>query len=174
MLLSQNDARRIADRLLSRSTADHCVIKIEGADATNLRFARNSATTNGYRSTLRVMVESRFGLRSGSASVTGLDEKALEEAVLRSEDIARSAPENPELMAPLGPQVYEAGAGYDAPTAEVRANQLAIAARPAIDEARQRNIDLAGFSMAEHGFDALATGAGLFAFERRTGADRHA
>jgi len=171
MWLAPNDAKLLADRLLARSNANHCIIRISGGDSVNLRFARGNATTNGARSTLRVRVESHFGRRSGSASVTGLDEKAIEEAVPRSEDMARSAPENPELMPPLGPQAYQAGARYDAPTAEVRADGLAAASKPVIDEAARRNIDVAGFSVAEHGFEAMATSAGLFAYDRQTGAE---
>jgi predicted Zn-dependent protease len=171
MLLSPDDARRTADRLLSRSAADHCTVKIEGADGVNLRFARGSATTNGYRSTLRVTVESRVGLRTGAASVTGLDNQDLDEALRRSEQIALAAPENPESMPPLGPQSYEPGAGYDAPTATVRADHLAAAAKPVIEEAHQRNIDVAGFGTAAQGFDTLATSAGLFAHDRHTAAE---
>jgi hypothetical protein len=33
---------------------------------------------------------------------------------------SRLAPTNPEFMPPLGPQYYEEGAGYDAPTAPAR------------------------------------------------------
>ena len=114
MLLSPDDAKQCADWVLQRSKADHCIVKIAGSDESNLRFARGSATTNGSRSTLRVTIESRFGRRGGAASVTGLEKAALEDTVRRSEEVARSAPENPELMAPLGPQVYQPGAGYDA------------------------------------------------------------
>ena len=52
--------------------------------------------------------------------MSGLDEQALEATVARSEEIARSAPENRELLPPVGPQTYAAGAGYDAPTAVER------------------------------------------------------
>src|SRR5438132_13852297 len=120
MWLAPNDAKVLAERLLSRSNADHCIITMSGGDSVNLRFARGNATTNGARSTLRVRIESHFGRRSGSASVTGLDEKALEEAVQRSEDMARSAPDNPGVMPPLGRAGYVAAAGYDSPTAVVR------------------------------------------------------
>jgi predicted Zn-dependent protease len=171
MWLSPDDARRTAGRLLSRSGADHCTVKIEGSEGVNLRFARGSATTNGYRSKLKVTVESRFGWRSGAASSTGLDERELEAALRRSEEIARSAPENPESLPPLGPQVYPAGAGYDAPTAAVRIGQLAAAAKPVVDEAGIRNVDATGYGVAGQGFDALATSAGLFAHDRHTGAE---
>ena len=171
MLLSRDDTKRIGDRLLERSKADHCLVKIEGTEGSNLRFARGSATTNGYRSTLRVVIESRVGQRAGSASASGLDEGDLDTAQRRSEEIARSAPENPELLPPLGPQSYPASAGYDEPTAAVRAIDLARAMRPAIEEAAGRNIDVAGFGSAAQGFDALATSAGLFAHDRYTDAE---
>jgi predicted Zn-dependent protease len=171
MLMSPDDVKQIADRLLSRSKADHCIVSFEGGDGANLRFARGSATTNGARSTLRVTVESRFGRRSGSASVTGRDQKAFEEVVTRSEETARSAPESPELMAPLGPQAYPTGVGYDPPTAQVRAGHLAAAAKPVIDEAKRRNVELAGYSVAQHGFAAMANSTGLFAYDRHTGTE---
>jgi predicted Zn-dependent protease len=171
MLLSPSDAKRVADRLLSRSKADHCVITMGGDDAANLRFARGSATTNGYRSSLRVKVESRFGKRSGAVSVTGLDDNALDEAVARSEVMAQSAPENPELLPPPGPQSYPSGAGYDADTVAVRADRLAAETKPVIDEAARRNVDVTGYGAAGHRFEAMATSAGLFAHDRQTGAE---
>jgi predicted Zn-dependent protease len=171
MLLSQDEAKRITERLLSRSSAQHCTVKVEGSNGTNLRFARGSATTNGSGSTLYVTMRSRFGRRWGAATVSGVDDRDLDEVQRRSEETARSAPENPGEMAPLGPQTYEQGAGYDAATAAVRADRLAAAAKPAIDEASQKGIDVAGFATARQGFDALATSVGLFAYDRATGAE---
>jgi predicted Zn-dependent protease len=171
MILSSSDAKALTDRLLARSTADACIVQIEGTDGANLRFARNSATTNGAGSTLRVRVESHVGKRSGAASVSGLDADALAGAVARSEEIARLAPEDPELMPPLGPQTYAAGAGFDAATAQVRTDRLAAAAGPVIEAARGRNADVAGYAVARQAFAAIATSAGLFAHERQTAAE---
>jgi predicted Zn-dependent protease len=171
MFLSPSDAKAIADRLLARSKADACSVKIEGSDGANLRFARGNATTNGASSKLTVRVESHFGKRAGAAAVSGLDADALAEAVARSEAIARLAPENPELMPPLGPQTYEAGAGYDAATAEVGTDRLAGAAKPVIAAARDRNVDVAGYAATLQTFAATATSAGLFAYDPRTAAE---
>src|ERR1700732_3474724 len=148
MRLTPTDAKTIADRLLARSKADACIVKIEGSDGGNLRFARGNATTDGATSKLSVRVESHFGKRAGAAQVSGLDADALADAVARSEDIARLAPENPELMPPLGPQTYAAGAGYDAATADVRTDRLAAGAAPAIEAARSRDADVAGYAAA--------------------------
>jgi len=171
MQLTPSDARQLTDRLLSRSKAEHCAIVINGNDSDNLRFARGSATTNGSRSDLRVTVTSQFAKRSGSANVSGLDEQALDEAMRRSEDIAREAPDNPELLPPLGPQSYLPGSSYDAATASVRAQGLVSASKPVIDEAIRRKIDVTGFGSARRGFYAMATSAGLFAYEPHTGAE---
>ena len=171
MQLTPSDARQLTDRLLSRSKAEHCAIVINGNDSDNLRFARGSATTNGSRSDLRVTVTSQFAKRSGSANASGLDEQALDEAMRRSEDIAREAPDNPELLSPLGPQSYLPGSSYDAATASVRAQGLVSASKPVIDEAIRRKIDVTGFGSARRGFYAMATSAGLFAYEPHTGAE---
>ena len=171
MLLTPSDAKVVTDRLLARSKADHCIVRLNGGERTNLRFARGSATTNGNQSHLRVTIQSQFGLRAGAASVSGLEAEALEAAVARSEEIARSAPENRELLPPAGPQTYPSGAGYDAPTAAVRAERLAAVSKPVIDEAASRAIDVAGYCMVRRGFDAMATSAGLFGHDAQTGAD---
>jgi predicted Zn-dependent protease len=171
MLLTSSDAKVVTDRLLARSKADHCIVRLKGGERINLRFARGSATTNGDRSDLRVTVESHFGHRSGAASVSGLDEQAFAAVVARSEEIARLAPENRELLPPVGPQTYPAGAGYDAATAAVRAEKLAAVSKPVIDEAARRAIDVAGYCMTGTGFDAMATSAGQFAHDARTGAE---
>ena len=91
MLLTPSDAKVVTDRLLARSKADHCIVRLKGGERTNLRFARGSATTNGDQSDLSVTVESHFGHRSGAASVSGVDEQALAAVVVRSEEIARLA-----------------------------------------------------------------------------------
>jgi len=171
MLLTPSDAKVVTDRLLARSKANHCIVRLRGGERINLRFARGSATTNGDQSDLSVTVESHFGHRSGAASVSSLDEQALVSVVARSEEIARLAPENRELLPPVGPQTYPAGAGYDAATAAVRAERLAAVSKPVIDEAVSRAIDVAGYCMARRGFDAMATSAGQFAHDARTGAE---
>jgi len=171
MQLALADLKQLSERLLARSKAEHCVVGITGNDSDNLRFARGSATTNGSRAGLRVTIASQFGKQSGAASVTGLDAEVLDEAVRRSEEIARQAPENPELLPPLGPQTYLPSGGYDAATASLRAEQLAAAAKPVIDEAVARKIDLTGYSSTYRNFYTMATSAGLFMHEPRTGAD---
>lgn len=168
MFLSPSDIKQITDALLKSSRAQSCIVSVTGADDANLRFARNSATTNGANSSIAVTITSHFDGRSGMATVGSLDPAVLAQAQTRSEEIARLTPVNPEFMPPLGPQSYSAGAAYDEATASVRTARLAEMAKAVIDQARTRNVDAAGFVESGRGFSALADSAGLFAYERRT------
>ncbi len=171
MLLTPDEVKAITDRRLAASRADGCILHVHGTDSANLRFARNSATSNGAQSEVSVTITSQFGQRSGSVTATSLDDDALDMAQRRSEEIAVRAPENAEQMPPLGPQHYREGIAFDAATADLRAVRLAEAARGAIDKAIAAGVDAAGYVERAARFHAMATSAGLFAYDRETDAD---
>ena len=172
MMLSPDEVKAIASKIVARSGAEGCTVSVWGGNSRDFRFARNEATTNGAVSSVGVSIESSFGKRAGSATVNSLDEAALELARLRSEEIARLSPENSEFLPPLGPQTYEpGGARYDAGTAYTQASGLAHAAASAIAAGRNYEVGIAGFIEAGSGFRALANSAGLFAYDQGTSAE---
>ncbi len=172
MLLSPGEAKSIADQLLARSKAETCTVTISGGTSANVRFAQNNATTNGETSTLSVSIRSSFGKRSGAASVSSLDDAAIARAQSRSEEIARLSPENPEFLPPLGPQNYEpCDASYDESTASSRVSDWVLPAKSVIDLAAGHKIVAAGYGESGSSFSALATSAGLFAYDRRTSSE---
>ena len=148
------------------------MVNLAGRDDTNLRFARGSATTNGTASALQVTIKSYFGKRSGAVSVIGRDEDTLAQAVgaLRG-DRAGGAGKSRGILPPLGPQQYAAGTGYDAATAAIRAADLAAGSKRVIDAAARRALDVTGYSIAGPSFEAMATSAGLFAYDPHTSAE---
>jgi predicted Zn-dependent protease len=171
MILSPEDVKAIASKIIGRSGAESCSVSIEGGNTRNFRFAKNEATTNGAISSAGISIHSSFGKRSGTATVNALDDAALEKAQVRSEEIARLSPENPEFMPPLGPQHYQAGAArFDPATAEVGALTLAGAAKSAIGTGRGRDVMLTGYIETGESFSALANSAGLFGYDRATAA----
>jgi predicted Zn-dependent protease len=171
MQLTPQEVKHITDRRLAASRADGCIIHVSGSDKVNLRFARNSATSNGAHSEISLSITSQFGQQSGTASVTSLDEDAIETAQRRSEEIARRAPADPEHMPPLGPQTYAEGIAFDPATAAIRAARLAEAAGGAITRAKSSGVEAAGYAEAGAAFSAMATSNGLFAYERTSLAD---
>jgi len=168
MFLSSDQARHIAETILTRSAADGCVVKIEGGDDHSLRFARGA---NLATSEVSLRISSHIGARTGSVTTTRLDDDALEAARARSEEIARMLPVDPDYVAPLGPQGYETSARYDDNAGSLRLDTLASQAARVIDEGARVGVDTFGCASSARRFEALATSAGLFAYERRSEID---
>jgi len=167
-MLEKQQAKKIVDTVVAASKADEVSVSINAGETTHLRFARNSPSTSGNFTDVRVAIESTFGTRSGTVSVNQIDEESLTEAVERSETVARLAPQDPEHVPALGPQSF---AEVDAYRDEVVANgpeQIAAGVRTCIQAARKRDLVAAGFARADASASAIGNSAGLFGFHRRT------
>lgn len=165
MIIPEAEAKKITQKVLGLSKADSCVATLTGHDRGNIRFALNSVTTNGFQDDLSLTVESSFGKRSGSASTNEFDDRAIEAAVRKSEQIARLAPENPEFLPPIGPQEYLEGRAHFAATAQARPAKLTTLCAPVLQEADRSGVTAAGFLEAGASCAAIATSNGLFAYE---------
>ena len=171
MFLSEDDAKSLSERILSHSSADACVVKIDGGEEHSLRFARGAATTNLATSETRMRISSHIGGRVGSVTTTLLDDDALQAARLRSEEIARLLPVDPDYVAPLGPQHYDPSARYDDNAAALRLDALAAQAARVIAEGARVDVDTFGCASSARQFEAMATSNGLFAYERSSEID---
>lgn len=150
-------------RMLDLSRADDCIaLGWESCDA-NVRWANNTATTNGVGSSRRFFVISVIGGRVGSVGVTSVDDDGVEDLVRRSEDSCRDRPPAEDAT----PLVAGDGvpAGWDEP-AEAGGIEVFAGVAPALGEAF-RAADGDGvrlFGYAEHTTSTvwLANSAGLF------------
>ena len=61
MMLSPDEVKAIASKIIARSGAEACTVSVSGGNSRNFRFARNEATTNGAVSSVSVSIE--FELR---------------------------------------------------------------------------------------------------------------
>jgi predicted Zn-dependent protease len=134
------------------------------------RFAANDVTTSGTARTARVHITSREGGRSGSTTTDELDESLLREAVARSEALMAAARPDPEEVEGLGPQDYPEIPAYDEATAAAGPVQRRDGVKPALDRARDRGLDAAGFFETRASCDAIANKKGNFGFHRSTNA----
>jgi hypothetical protein len=105
-LLTQDEAQTLLKKVLGYSKADECEVKISGSEGGNLRYARNSISTSGALQQTSLQVAAVFGKRKGIATINEYDDVSLRKVVLRAEEMARLAPENPEYMPFTGPQQY--------------------------------------------------------------------
>jgi predicted Zn-dependent protease len=170
--LTEEQARDLAHRILSRSGADGLEVELESGRRSNTRYAVNRVTTAGSSDDLSVRITARFGNRAATVTTNRFDDESLTAAVRGAERLARLAPENDERMPLLGRQTYAEAPGYYASTADLDAASRAGVAASAISAARESGgLDAAGFLECSAGSTALANSAGLFAFHAATDFD---
>jgi len=97
-MFTQEEAKRITDRVLALTKADECEVSLSGSRTGNIRYARNTVSTAGWCKTTTwwsawLLASAKARPRSSTSSMTNL-----ERVVRRAEDLARPAPENPEFV----------------------------------------------------------------------------
>ena len=166
--LNQEEAKRIADRVIGFSKADECSVSIEGNRTGNIRFARNSVSTAGLTEDTQLAVRVAFGKRVGTAVVNEFDDKSLEKAVRRAEELARLAPENPEFVPAVGKQEYQLTKTFVPSTAAIDPAYRAEVAAASIGQARAKKLVTAGFFTDSTRFACIANSKGVFGFQEFT------
>lgn len=176
-LLSRDQARSLADRVLSFATGvDQARVNISSEWSGNTRFADASITTSGGITNTSLTVTVAIGKRRASASTNVLDDASLKRTVELAATLARLSPEDPELMPELGPQTYSTVSAFIDRTASLDPEVRSGAVNRAIEAATSAGkpagqIFTAGFLEANTRVVAVATGNGLFAYHRTTDAD---
>src|SRR5688572_4528360 len=134
-LLTREQAKAIADKVLSFAKADETRVSISSDWSGNTRFAGGEITTSGGVTDTTVTVTSTVGKRRASATTNVLDDASLRRTVDLAERLAKLAPEDPEIMPELGPQTYATVNGYIEGTADLDAEKRALAVRRVIERA---------------------------------------
>ncbi|MEM8963887.1 MAG: TldD/PmbA family protein [Acidobacteriota bacterium] len=170
-ILTRDEAKAILTKVLGYSKAESCTAMLGGGNGGNIRYARNSVTTSGVTTELELAVESQFGKRSGVATITELDDDSLRKVAKRADDLAKLAPENPELMPILGPQTYVDVPAWSDATANIDPAFRAAAAAKSINPSRSKDLVAAGYLEDQAGFSSMMNSKGLFGYHRETSAE---
>jgi predicted Zn-dependent protease len=171
MIWTREQARALTDRALSFSKAEETQVVLTGGDRANVRFARNSVTTSGASSGYSLAIQAKFGKKTGTVTASEFGDAGLQKAARNAEEIARLSPDNPEAMPLLGAQTYSPVKSYFDDTAGATPDWRAGAVRAALDAAKEKKVDAAGFVETSAQIQAVATSKGLFAYDRFTAAD---
>ncbi len=169
MLLDERDAQELVSKVISMSNADAISVTAKGSNSSNLRFAVNSVTTSGSGDSISLDIRSTFGTKSGSATVTSLDDEQLQQGINISEHLARLSPENKEYMPPLeaGIQYPLSNEFYDS-TAGLTHSSMAELVSYNLDKAESSGLNSAGYFEADQAFTAIGNSNGLFAYHDNT------
>ena len=156
--MTREEARSLADRVLALSkAADQTRVNITSSWSGNTRFADASITTSGGITDVVVDVTVTVGRRRASASTNVLDDAGLRRTVDLAAQLARLAPDDPELMPELGSHTHAIVNAYIEDTANLTPAARAGAVRRTIDGTGGGQIFSAGFLDARAIAVAVAT-----------------
>lgn len=170
-ILTQEEAKKIIDKVLSYAKADETEVSVYGGRTGNIRYARNTVNTSGETNAIELNVTSVFGKKSGSSSINELDDDSLKRAVERAEEIAKLAPENPEYMPMLGPQTYPQTQTFSEATDKIDPEYRAQVAADSIEPCTAQGLVAAGYLEDFSGFVAAGNSKGLFGYNPNTSVD---
>lgn len=167
-IMTRDDARALAQRILEQSSADQAEVRISSGLDGNTRFAANQVTTAGDVRDLEATLLVRFGTRAASVTFNRFDDRSIAGAAAKAEQFAVLAPENYEQMPVLGPQSYDTNGAFADVTVELNADVRVDAARGVIERASREGLLSSGFIQRVVAAYAVANSEGLFAYHRST------
>jgi predicted Zn-dependent protease len=170
-ILNQEETKRIADKVMSLSKADECIVTINGSRTGNIRYARNAVSTAGLVENTQLAVAVAFGKKQGTAVINEFDDKSLAKAVQRAEELARLAPENPEFMPTPDKQAFKASNTFSKSTDAINPEYRAQVAAYSIEACRKKGLVAAGFFTDQSSFETVANSRGVFGHQTQTGID---
>ena len=166
MLLSEQEARTICEKLLSYVKADDAVVGVGSENYGHLRFASNAFTTSGARENVNVGVSVWIDRKRGAASTNEIDDDSLKSTVALAEQLARISPVDREYMPTLGKQTYKPVNGYAEATSNISVTTRAKTINDVIAACEKAKVVGAGFHQARGAAGASATKNGNFIYER--------
>ncbi len=167
-IYSKEEAQKLLQKVLSYSKAEECEVSLTGTESGNIRYARNSVSTwpGEIGRIYELAVNSSFGKKTGTASIDEFDDNSLKKVVQRSEELAQLAPENPEHMPLLGPQIYAESITYVPATAAITPDTRAEAVGKSIQVCKDAKLQAAGYLENSTAFEAIMNSKGLFAYNK--------
>lgn len=168
MLLNESEAKKILLKVKEYSKADSFESALYGFNTSNLRFALNSISTDGFSDGLNLRITSNFGKKSGSVSINRIDGSNIKKAVEESENIAKLSPDNQEFMPPISEQKYKEAINYSKSTENLNFVSRASLIKKYFEETANQPINSSGFWEDESSFYSIFNSKGLFAYNKST------
>src|SRR2546422_11485297 len=104
MLLSEQEAKAICQKLLDYVKADDATVSVESENYQHVRFAANNFTTSGRREKVEASVTQWLKHKKGAAQTNEMADAALEAAVLQAEQLRPLTAEARKDLPTVAPQ----------------------------------------------------------------------
>lgn len=171
-MMTPDEALSLVEKIIQLSQAEGVFVSIDAKESALSRFSDNQIIQNLNRSQVKVTITSYDGKRSASAATTELNTTAIQETLERSQNLAQVAPEDPEWVSLLPPQVYESRSpAYDEATVNFSPQQRGELIQQVSEKCRRKGVQGSGTLSASVTLQAVGNSHGLRACEQGTNAD---
>lgn len=171
-LISEDQALSMVDQMIEDSEAEAVFVRLVAGTERITRYSENQITQNLSKTELQIAITSHFGTRSATATTTDLSEDAITETLRRSETLARIAPEDPEWVPVLEPQVYsQRTPGFDEATLNFSPLERGETIKTVCDLSLNAGVNGAGILSTNATVLALGNSKGVRGYNRYTQAD---
>lgn len=169
-MTGSDEFRFLSDLVMARSSADQTIVGLRDHHVGTTRFANNQVIQNvdARRGMLTVTVA--FGGQHGTASTTDFTAGSVQDTLARAERIARISPIDPEYLPPPDPCLFPIREAAKQETMAAGPVKRLEYANEAIGHCRMENLMAAGAVSSSGTAVGIATGNGLFGYERRADA----
>ncbi|MBO0350413.1 TldD/PmbA family protein [Phormidium pseudopriestleyi FRX01] len=172
ILMSEDQALSLVESTLKQSQSDGVFVSLSEGESSLSRFSENQITQNISRSRFNLTITSYFGKRSASASTSELDPEAIATTLRQSEELARIAPEDPEWVPLLEPQLYDRRIpAFDDATATVSPLRRGEMVKQVCEKAAQAGVESSGTLSVSATIRAIGNSLGVLASDRKTEAE---
>jgi len=171
LMLGQEKALDVLQRVLALSDADRTEAILTGAETRLTRYANNYIHQNVVERQLSITIKTTIGQRTGIAVTGRTDEEGLREAVRRAVETATVTPPDPDLPPLPQPRPVPTVDAFCAATAGLSARERAERAGAVIKKAQKLGLVASGsFSVATYEL-AVANSEGVAAYHPQTRAN---
>ncbi len=168
MLLTEQEAKQITDKILSYVKADDAQVSLRSVKQSHSRFAANAFLTSGNTVERSANITVWMKGKRGLSSTTDFDNASLKAMVEEAEKIAAISPVDPQYLPTLGKQKYRISDGYAEATANISLDARAKKIGEILKQSVKEKVTSAGFHEAQATAGAQATKNGNFNFEKET------
>jgi len=171
-IIKEDQALSLVENAIKKSKAEGVFVSINMGESSLSRYSENQITQNISNSRFNLKVTSYFGKRSASASTTKIDEDAIAQTIKLSEELAKIAPEDPEWVPLLSPQIYEQRTpAFDLATASFSPLARGEIIQKVCEKSIKAGINGSGTLSTEAFLSAIGNSQGLRAIDQGTEAN---
>ena len=166
-LTSRDEFRFLSDLVITRSSADHTLVRLRDYHTGTTRFANNQVVQNVDTRRGALAVTVAFGGRQGTVSTTDFTAGAIQDVLRRAEQIARVSPVDSEYLPPPAPCAFPVRDTAKPETVAAGPARRLEYANEAIGQCRMENLTAAGLVSSGVAAVGIAANNGLFGYEVR-------